>query len=162
MLFPCSASFWGKILVIWFFYILKFYVRYIFYGSGFVSPITDHGPDKLLNRECCCRNMETQIWLDFRSCYSIHCRSTLLWEERCSLFLLFWSAHMVGCGVLTHVCVCILLQQDCVGVYSLNMRVIHGSGSSSGICTVINQINNIDMTWIFEVILGAVFFLSDF
>ena len=67
-----------------------------------------------------------------------------------------------GMRGFNHVCVCILLQQDCVGVYSLNMRVIHGSGSSSGICTVINHINNIDMTWIFEVILGAVFFLSDF
>ena len=93
MLLPCSASFWGKILVFWFLYILKFYVRYIFYGSGFVSPLRDHGPDKILNRECCCRNMETQIWLDFNSCYSIHCRSTLNNGKREAHCFCFFEMH---------------------------------------------------------------------
>lgn len=90
---PCSASFWGKILVIWFLYILKFYVRYIFYGSGFVPPVWDYGLDKLLNRECCCRNMGRQIWLDFRSCYAMHCRNTLNNGKREAHCFRFFEMH---------------------------------------------------------------------
>ena len=35
---------YGKISVILFLYILKFYVRYIFHGSRFVSPLTIYQP----------------------------------------------------------------------------------------------------------------------